>query len=83
MLEVDEPSATIEAGAAEIKEVAGSAAWAVGVKVGVGVLVGASVFVGVGDADGVGDALGVGDAVGVGVAVGSLDIAGMAAPEKL
>ncbi len=77
MVEVEEPSAVIEAGAAEIKEVVGSAAWAVGVKVGMGVLVG------IGVDDGVGETVGDGDAVGVGVAVGLFEIAGTAAPEKL
>lgn len=83
MLDVDAPSAVIETGAAEIREVVGSAACGVGVKVGVGVLVGAGVDDGVGELEGVGETVGEGDAVGVGVAVGLFDIAGTAAPEKL
>ncbi len=77
--EVEDPSAVMEIGAAEIREVVGSATCAVGVKVGVGVLVGTGVEDGVGELDGVGE----GDAVGVGVAVGLFEIAGTAAPEKL
>ena len=75
MVEVEEPLAVIEAGAAEINEVVGSAACAVGVKVAVGVLVGT------GEADGVDEGLGVGDAVAVEVGVGLFVIEGIPTPE--